>query len=80
MDADVVRIDELVSEACGLLKQARWHTVPDLETELECLRAHLAQLAGRVGQVEAADTACAVARDIDAALRSREVSAGSRAA
>lgn len=70
MDGDVVRIDELVVEACGLLREAERGLAR--ATELECLRARLADLAGRVGDREAAETACAVAHQLDDVLRGSE--------
>lgn len=81
MDIDAGRIAELVSEACGLVHEVeRGRGVPNMEAELEHLRALLVALAVSTCEEEAADAACAVAGEISAALGRLTAEPESRAA
>lgn len=74
MEADVVRVEELVAQACDLLGQAKGPLSAELEVELECVRALLLDLAGRGVDDETSQTARAVAREITAVLLGPRVS------
>jgi hypothetical protein len=70
VDREAGRIAELVAEACGHLQQlTRIDGRGDQDGYLEHVRARLAALAACTCDDEAADEACAMIADIDAALR-----------
>lgn len=81
MDAQALRIDELVGEACGLVRRVeRGVAGRELVIELECLRAELLALARGTADQQAADAACGVVGDLDAALDQLGRRTASRAA
>lgn len=70
MDTVATRLGDLVVEACGTLAELERGTAdPGPAARAACLRDLLAVLARETGDDEAAATACAVAGDLDAALR-----------
>ena len=73
VDAQAEHIQELVAEACGMLDRVgrvgRGVADDAAHGELQQLRGLLRALSHQTGDAQAADTACSVVADIDAALR-----------
>ncbi len=70
VDAQAEHIQELVAEACGMLDLVGSGVADDAaHGELQQLRGLLRALSHQTGDAQAADTACSVVADIDAALR-----------
>ena len=70
VDAQAEHIQELVAEACGMLDLVGRGVADDAaHGELQQLRGLLRALSHQTGDAQAADTACSVVADIDAAVR-----------